>query len=352
MAYVPNAEDPTEPLEARTVESAALEFRTLKTKVIETSDAILTTLRDASNELGTLPSVALRAGKVLAFDAGGNPAVASIGTNNDSGLREDLASAGGAELVGYLGGLTVADQLGVTVSLQGSQVISGFKQFNAGIALGVDLPISDGGTGASTAAAAFDNLKQDATTSASGVVELATNLEVQTGTDSTRAVTPASFRAANIMIGTAVATTSGTAVDFTGIPSWAKRVTIMFAGVSTSGTSGMIVQVGAGSITASGYSSAGSVVSSAGTAAATSSTGFLTAEASSLATYTRHGIATLCSMGNNLWAFSSVIGNSETARTTYGGGSIQLSGVLDRIRITTVSGGDTFDAGSVNILWE
>lgn len=45
------------------------------------------------------------------------------------------------------------------------------------IEFNTDLPISDGGTGASTAAAAFDNLKQQATTSASGVVTLTSDLD-------------------------------------------------------------------------------------------------------------------------------------------------------------------------------
>ena len=53
--------------------------------------------------------------------------------------------------------------------------------------------------------------------------------------------------------GTAVASTSGTSITFSSIPSWAKRVTVMFNGVSTSGSSNIQVQLGAGSTTTSGY---------------------------------------------------------------------------------------------------
>lgn len=53
--------------------------------------------------------------------------------------------------------------------------------------------------------------------------------------------------------GTAVATTSGTSIDFTGIPSWAKKITVMFSAVSTNGTSPIQVQIGAGSVSNSGY---------------------------------------------------------------------------------------------------
>ncbi len=50
-----------------------------------------------------------------------------------------------------------------------------------------------------------------------------------------------------ITSGTAVASTSGTSIDFTGIPSWVKRVTILFKGVSISSTSQFLIQLGSGS---------------------------------------------------------------------------------------------------------
>ena len=45
-------------------------------------------------------------------------------------------------------------------------------------------------------------------------------------------------------------------------------------------------------------------------------------------------------------------GNSDTAQISTGGGSISLAGTLDRVRITTVNGTDTFDAGTINIRYE
>jgi len=58
-----------------------------------------------------------------------------------------------------------------------------------------------------------------------------------------------------IVRGTAVASTSGTSIDFTAIPAWVERITVMFQGVSTSGTSFVLVQLGTGSTTytTSGY---------------------------------------------------------------------------------------------------
>ncbi len=75
---------------------------------------------------------------------------------------------------------SIATQAASSVSITGGS-ISGIT----------DLPIADGGTGASSASAAFENIKQAATETYTGVVELATAAEASTGTDTTRAITPA-----------------------------------------------------------------------------------------------------------------------------------------------------------------
>lgn len=152
-----------------------------------------------------------------------------------------------------------------------------------------------------------------------------------------------------IVQGTPVASTSGTSIDFTGIPSWVKRVTVMFQGVSTSGTSIPQVQVGAGSVTTSGYVSSAASVSSA-PVIASATTGFVLVGQGNAANLIT-GALVLTSVGSNLWV-ASVSGSISTVVALCGGGSVTLSGALDRVRITTVNGTDTFDAGSVNILYE
>ena len=145
--------------------------------------------------------------------------------------------------------------------------------------------------------------------------------------------------------GTAVASTSGTSIDFTSIPSWVKRITVMFNGVSTNGTSSVLIQVGSGSVTASGY-----LGSTTGYNAANFSTGF--SDGSSNAAATRYGSVVLALLGSNTWTAYGGFGSGNLAANTVIGGSIALGGTLDRVRITTVNGTDTFDAGSINILWE
>ena len=151
-----------------------------------------------------------------------------------------------------------------------------------------------------------------------------------------------------IQSGTAVASTSGTSITFTGIPSWVKRVTVMFNGVSTSGTSLVQVQVGSGSVTTTGYFSA--VSRNGGNSSST--TGIL-ATAITSATDNLSGVMSLSLISANTWCAFVGTGVSSNATGSGGGGvSPSLSGALDRVVITTVNGTDTFDAGSINILYE
>ena len=153
---------------------------------------------------------------------------------------------------------------------------------------------------------------------------------------------------APIVSGTAVASTSGTSVDFTGIPSWVKRITVMLNGVSTNGSSIKQIQIGSGSFTTSGYNSTGSSISgSAGTTNLTS--GFILY--SNGAADIISGAMVLTLLSGNTWV-SSLTAKGATNIMIIGAGDLTLSGTLDRVRVTTVNGTDAFDAGSINLLWE
>jgi hypothetical protein len=154
---------------------------------------------------------------------------------------------------------------------------------------------------------------------------------------------------AKIVLGTAVASTSGTSIDFTGIPSWAKRVTVMFSGVSTSGSSVLQVQVGSGSVTTSGYIAAGSDM--AGAVGTTSITTGIPLSNSGSAAYVYYGSMIFFTLGSNIWSATGS-SNQGSGRMSVSAGGITLSGALDRVRITTVNGTDTLDAGTINIMYE
>ena len=155
----------------------------------------------------------------------------------------------------------------------------------------------------------------------------------------------------SIVSGTAVASTSGTSIDFTGIPSWVKRITVMFSGVSTNGTSIIQLQLGdSGGIETTGYTSGAWL---ANTTNANSTTGLIISGANA-ANFLFDGnmIVCLVDSATNKWSFSSTMSGSVSGMNSMGGGAKSLSATLDRVRITTVNGTDTFDAGSINILYE
>ena len=149
---------------------------------------------------------------------------------------------------------------------------------------------------------------------------------------------------------TLTATASGTGVEFTSIPSWVKKITVMMHGTSTNGSSNLRFQIGpSGGVETSGYLSSSAI----GTTYGLDAGGFsLTSNITSASISS--GIATFVLMDSatNLWAYSATTGYSNAAGAGVAGGSKALAGTLSRLKLTTVNGADTFDAGSINILWE
>jgi hypothetical protein len=164
-----------------------------------------------------------------------------------------------------------------------------------------------------------------------------------TGGAGTYTISPAST-------GTVSGTITVVGVDFTSIPSWVKRITMMFRGVSLSGTSSFLVQIGSGSFTTSGYISTSNGTNQSSATGGINSTAGFCLRANNAAGITS-GMMVLTSLGSNAWVGVHTSKNATT-EAQWGGGDVALGGTLDRVRLTTVNGTDTFDAGSVNILYE
>jgi len=176
-----------------------------------------------------------------------------------------------------------------------------------------------------------------------------TDSATQTLTNKTLS-SPLVMGASVITLGTAQASTSGTSIDFTSIPSWVKRVTVMFSGVSTNGTSALLVQLGdSGGIETTGYVSTSLQMSTAAGIVDSSTAGFIIRSATAANLFS--GSMVIMNITGNDWVSNHVVKQSTTA-IAGGGGDKSLSATLDRVRITTVGGTDTFDAGSINILYE
>jgi hypothetical protein len=151
--------------------------------------------------------------------------------------------------------------------------------------------------------------------------------------------------------GTAQATTAGTSFPFTGIPSWAKRITIIFDSVSVTGTDNLLVQIGdSGGIETTGYvSSSTGYVAVPTIAFATSTAGFIIRVASAARAIT--GLYTLDLATGTTWSGSFTGASTAGDYGITGGGTMTLSATLDRVTVTR-TGADTFDGGQVNILYE
>ena len=252
----------------------------------------------------------------------------AISAGTTSGTAISVSGDTSGQLVLQTNGTTTA----VTIST--GQVVT----------LAQPLPVASGGSGVTTSTGTGAVVLGTSPTLATPVLSGSV-----TGTY-TLAGTP-TMGASLITAGTAVASTSGTSIDFTGIPSWVKRITVMLNGVSTSGSSvPVLFQIGSGSVTITGYVSSGTYqgTSQGGT---TSTAGFLN-QASGVLGDTICGTTTLVSFGSNRWVAASVSAPGNVNYSYLGGGSVLLSSTLDRVRITTVNGTDTFDAGSINILYE
>ena len=277
---------------------------------------------------------------------------------------------------------TVGGNLVVT----GTSVHTGATTFTGAVVMSTALPVASGGTGATTAGNARTNLSAASSgansdiTSLTGLTTALTVAQGGTGAathtskgvligNGTSAVTTVSpGTSGNVLTsdgtswtsatgayaltsGTAVASTSGTSIDFTSIPSWVKRITVMFNAVSTSGGSNILVQIGSGSVNTSSYSSSASFVTTSVTGV-TSTIGLLITAGLDASSVT-NGSATLCLQNSNTWVSSGTVSLVTSGGTQFFGGvSPSLGGALDRVRITTVNGTDTFDAGSINILYE
>jgi hypothetical protein len=274
-------------------------------------------------------------------------AAGSIPYQSGSGTTSLLAASTNGYVLTLSGGLpswASPTATGVTTFSAGTTGLTPSTASSGAVTLAGTLAVANGGTGVTTS-------------TGTGSVVLSTS-PTFTGTGNTATwnmTTPqySGVAMSRIVQATAVATTSGTAIDFTGIPSWVKRITVMLNGVSTTGSSPVRLQAGSGTVQASGYSGYNLQYSNTSIAGSNVSAGFdLSVASGEGSSATRIGSVVFTLLSGNTWVANGTIGLSNATYGSTVSGSVTLSGTLDRVRLTTQNGTDIFDAGSINILYE
>lgn len=179
-------------------------------------------------------------------------------------------------------------------------------------------------------------------------------LGVTTAKIANAAITTAKL-AQPLTLGTAQNSTSGTSIDFTSIPSWVNRVTVLFSGVSTSGTSTILIRIGSGGAPlTSGYTaSAGAIGTSSNSSSdTTSSTGFPISGYGIAIGNLFSGSVIFSKISGNTWVAQGIVYRGTVGEISMISGLASTASTLDFVRITTSGGTDTFDAGQINIMYE
>jgi hypothetical protein len=302
-----------------------------------------------------------------AFTATGNAVLSA-----DLSVGDDLTVTGDASVGGVLT-CTGAAVLSSNLSVAGAATIGGILSATGGTSLGAvtfsgaavmssTLSVTGNATvGSSTTNSHTLNGNLTVGTSTSNTVTLNTLLSAGGGTGTSgqylqsrgTSNTPVWSSVSSITQATSKATTSGTSVnilfsDTIADASTVKKITIMLKGVSLSGTAVPLIQLGTSSgFVSTGYTATG--CNEGGTA--TDSTAGFPLRGSSSATAAFNGNIVIASFGSNSWVESGLV---RTANGNLGlsAGEVTLASTLDRVRITTSAGTETFDAGSINILYE
>lgn len=156
------------------------------------------------------------------------------------------------------------------------------------------------------------------------------------------------------LISSSVVSLAGTSTDINLSVTNAKRITICLNQMSTNGTSIPDIRLGTSSgFIASGYQDNGaSIIGGTGAGATGHSQGFLLGNGGVSASSSITGTMVLVNMGNNTWLVQSAQFYQADSQVTFSAGGITLSGPLTRIRVTTINGTDTFDAGTISIIVE
>lgn len=301
--YVPNAADSTQPTEDKTVESAALEFRTLKVDVIR---SMKFPSGEASSYQGPLPAAASRAGRFLAFDSVTAQPISGPLITDWTITQAQIANI--STVAGSIANVnTVAGSIANVATVAGS--IAGINSIAANLA---EILLADDSAAAAAASASAAAASQTAAASSASAAS----------TSATNAANSASAAASSA---TAAASSATSAAGS------ASTATTQAGNASTSATA-------AASSASSASASATSAANSA-SAASTSAT-----NAASSATSASNSAATATTQATN--AASSASGAATSATASANSATASANSATNSANSATASAGSATSAAA------
>jgi len=194
------------------------------------------------------------------------------------------------------------------------------------------------------------------TINGNGTVTGLSSVDLPAGTVTTEDIASAAVTPAKLsqpLTRVASQTASGLNVDFTGIPSWVRRITVMFDGISLNGNTDNLIQIGdSGGFEVTGYVSSSNFLNGgvqSGSAFSVGGFSLLNGSLNNVIT----GSVVIVNISGNTWIATGLYNlENATGYTLMTAGKKTLSDTLTQVRITTVNGTSTFDAGSINIMYE
>jgi hypothetical protein len=145
---------------------------------------------------------------------------------------------------------------------------------------------------------------------------------------------------------------SGTSVSFTNLPSWVKRITVMINGTGTSTGSNQVIRFGSSNTSqTTGYNTTTTTTSGGGVTAVTNTTGFHLGTSGNTSSNRFYGSLTLTFVSSNNWVATATMAIPNAAQL-FCSGQVAMTGSLNSVFITSANGTDTFNAGTINILYE
>ena len=340
--------------------------------IVDTKLATIATAGKVSNSATTATN-ANTASAIVARDASGNFAAGTITANltgtasnvtTNADLTGDVTSVGNATAIAA--GVIVNANINASAGIALSKLATGALPTAITVASAniVDGTIVNADINASAAIvdtklatiATAGKVSNSATTAtnantASAIVARDGSGNFTAGTI-TAALTGTASGNSRLVRGTSVASTSGASITFTSLPTWVRKLTMMINGVSTNGTADILLRLSTGGVFASsGYvSNMQGVQGGVATTGVSNLVGFVISQSAADAVAT--GTYQFVNNDGNGWIGTGVFAKEQATVGAFGAGRVTLGGTLDGIQIVTANGSDTFDAGSVNIIYE